>query len=579
VHDKYQPPHIEAKQFVIVEACSLDYRYPDGQTALEKIDLTIFEGDRVALIGHNGAGKTTLVKLLSGLYSPLAGEVLYKNKVLQGENLRQARLEVGILFQDPDDQLFCNTLSEDVAFGPINQSLSPKEVERQVREAVRKVGLEGLLYKAAHNLSYGQKKRAALATVLAMQPEILILDEPTAYLDPKQEKLFTELIQDFPGTLIAISHDLPFLYSICDRAVVMEKGRIHHDYTMKDLVSQGAYLRAHGLDFTFRYSCCRGNGEEGHTHDHRHAPPHPHPHSKSSLHTPPAPARRRLSNPGLLSDDGSRRASPPYPVGESKPNCDAESPLIHFLDYSYRYSDGTWGIRNTHLHVYEGESVAVVGENGAGKSTLARCLLGIAEGRGEYEFDGRPVTERNRRDIWKQVGMVFQDPADQLFCPSCWEEVAFGPKQLGLSKGEIKARVEEALEAVGLEGYEHRVPHHLSSGERKRLAIAAAISIKSRVLILDEPTANLDAASEEILLQILSRLKVTKILISHDMPLILSLCERVLVLHQGELIRDYNVRDFQQDKHLISINGLDYTLKNACCREIIALQESAQTNK
>lgn len=407
----------------------------------------------------------------------------------------------------------------------------------------RKLGLEQLRYKAPHHLSYGQKKRAALATLLAMNPEILVLDEPTANLDPKQEKLFVDLLREFSGTLICISHDLPFLYGLCSRAVVLERGKLHHDFSMQDLVSHRDYLREHGLDFTFRLSCCRENGRhpEGH-----------HIHSVASTISVPIPGRHAESEDELPSQA-----------------------LIQLQDYSYRYPDGTWGVREAGISIRGGESVAIAGENGAGKSTLVSCLAGIIEGKGEYAFDGKPVLGRYRKELWRHIGLVFQDPADQLFCPSCREEVAFGPKQLRLSSGEIRTRVEEALALVRLTGFEERVPHHLSAGERKRLALAAVLSMRPRVLILDEPTANLDPQSEELLCEIVQQLNVTKILISHDIDIISLLCERTLVMHRRRFVRDYATSVFISDEQLISINGLDYTFKNACCREIMKLQEAA----
>lgn len=530
--------------FPLFEIRSLTFRYPDGHRALNGVDLELYEGERIALVGQNGAGKTTLVKHLNGLNMPSAGTVLYKGETLDGSRLRAARLEVGMLFQDPDDQLFSNTLDEDVAFGPFNQGLRRHEVERRVVEALEKVGLEHLRYRPPHYLSFGQKKRAALATLLSMDPKVLILDEPTANLDPKQEKLFQELIGSFSGTLICISHDLPFLYSLCERAVVLEKGGIHHDFTMEELVSRRQYLRDHGLDFTFRLSCCRDNGNSDHKAPHLHlaGPSQPLPHPKSQ-------------------EDGS----------DVKP----VKSLIGLRNYSYRYPDGTTGVRDVSLFIAEGESVAIVGENGAGKSTLVSCLAGILEGTGEYVFDGTRVSGKFRKNLWRSIGVVFQDPADQLFCPSCREEVAFGPLQLRLSPSEVNGLVDEALALVRLSGFENRVPHHLSAGERKRLAIAAVLAMRPRVMILDEPTSNLDPRSEELLCEILSNLDITKVLISHDIDIISLLCRRALVMHHGMIIRDYSTSDFLHDGQLVSINGIDYTFKNACCREILRLQGDA----
>jgi energy-coupling factor transport system ATP-binding protein len=527
----------------LFEIQSLVYRYPDGHAALNGIDLTLYQGERIALVGQNGAGKTTLVKHLNGLQRPQSGTVLYKGKPLEGEHLVSARLQIGMLFQDPDDQLFCNTLDEDVAFGPQNQDLSRWEVENRILITLRKLGLEQLRYKAPHHLSYGQKKRAAFATLLAINPQVLVLDEPTANLDPRQEKLFVELLHEFTGTLICISHDLPFLYGLCSRAVVLEKGKIHHDFSMQELVSHRHTLREHGLDFTFRLSCCRADGEH---------PEEDHAHSVASAISIAVPR-----HPTESEED-----SPPQV-------------LVRLEEYSYRYPDGTWGVRGAGISIREGESVAIVGENGAGKSTLVSCLAGILEGEGGYAFEGKPVMGKYRKELWRHIGLVFQDPADQLFCPSCREEVAFGPKQLRLGATEIKTRVEEALALVRLTGLEARVPHHLSAGERKRLALAAVLSMRPQVLILDEPTANLDPRSEELLCEILQQLKVTKLLISHDIDIISLICERTLVMHGGRLIRDYPTSAFLKDGQLISINGLDYTFKNACCREIMKLQEAA----
>ncbi len=528
----------------LFEIRSLVYLYPDGHAALNGIDLTIQRGDRIALVGQNGAGKTTLAQHLNGLFRPRNGSILYDGLPLEGNHLRQARLEIGMLFQDPDDQLFCNTLDEDVAFGPQNQELGSLEVENRVTDSLRRVGLEEFRFKAPHRLSYGQKKRAALATILAMNPKVLILDEPTANLDPKQENLFAELLRQFTGTLICISHDLPLLYGLCSRAVVLENGKVHHDFSFQELVSHRKYLREHGLDFTFRLSCCR-NAETNHDEFHHHFP------TMSITHENQA-------------SDRTTAEEAPSPV------------LIRMHDYRYRYPDGTWGIRGAGFTIREGEGVAVLGENGAGKSTLVSCMTGIIEGEGEYLFDGKTVSEKGRKELWKHMGIVFQDPADQLFCPSCREEVAFGPKQLRLTNSEVDARVEEALALVRLTGFEDRVPHNLSAGERKRLALASVLSMRPRVLILDEPTANLDPQNEELFCDILRQLSVTKILISHDMDIISLLCERIVVMHQGRLIRDYSTSAFLQDEHLISVNGLDYTLKNACCREIMTLQEKVK---
>ena len=522
---------------------SLSFSYADGHCALQDIDLDIFTGDRIALVGQNGAGKTTLVKHLNGICTNQAGSLLYKGQNIQDDNLIRARRQVGILFQDPDDHLFNNTIYEDVAFGPMNQGLARDVVDERVRKALERVGLDHLMFKAPHNLSYGQKKRAAFATIMAMEPEILILDEPTANLDSKQEEIFVQLLQDFDGTLICISHDLLFLYGLCSRAVVLDHGRIHHDYSLKELVSHRASLREHGLDFTFRLiDCCRSESE---SHDHLTL-------SQSDKQT------------------AVRILAPPM---ESVPG--EKSPVIRLDNYSFQYKDGTWGFKDINMTVNEGEKIAIVGENGAGKSTLAGCILGIKQGDGNYYFKNNLITYSAREKLWRQIGMVFQDSADQLFCPSCEEEVAFGPKQMGLSPLELEKRVTEALALVELSGFEKRVPMNLSGGERKRLAIAAVLSMHPQVLILDEPTANLDPRNEELLLHILHNLPVTQILISHDMFFVNNSSHRTVVMHQGLILSDLPTSDFFEDEHLVG-HQLDYAYKNVCGREILKMQEAVE---
>ncbi len=531
MHQLIKPVELEHED-LLMQVESLSYRYPDGTQALAGIDLQVRAGDRIALVGHNGSGKTTLVKQLCGLLQPDEGRVRYKGEQLSGEHLASARLEIGLLFQDPDDQLFGNSLYEDVAFGPRNQGLSEVDVDLAVRQALRSVGLEDLLFKPPHALSYGQKKRAALAGLLAMRPSLLILDEPTANLDPAQERIFLDLLKNYSGTLILISHDLIFLYELCERALVLDRARVHHDYALKELVEHRPSLREHGLDFSFRFAESRRREERVEV------------------------ERRKVRDPS----DG------------TGPAAENPSTLVDLRSLSYRYPDGTEALRGIDLAIQPGERLALVGENGAGKSTLLMCLLGILPFSGEYLFTGKKIMPGKGRLVWQQTGMVFQDCADQLVCPSCYDEVAFAPRQFGLDEAQIRIQVEMALKMVKLDGFDDRVPLHLSGGERKRLALASVLSLQPQLLILDEPTAGLDPQGEELLLDILSEIDATLILVSHDIFFVRELTERTLVMHAGQIALDYSTTDFFNDKNLTSLNGLDYTYRDQCALQIRALQ-------
>jgi energy-coupling factor transporter ATP-binding protein EcfA2 len=530
MHEQPLPVQHASLEETLFSLQGLVYRYPDETLALSDIHLDISPGDRIALVGQNGSGKTTLIKHICGLLRPGAGQVWYKQQLFTEDFLESSRLEIGLLFQDPDDQLFSHTLMEDAAFGPRNQGFAQLEAEDAARQALRRVGLAEMAYKAPHNLSFGQKKRAALAGLLAMRPAVLLLDEPTANLDPHQEQVFLDLLSGYSGTLICISHDLIFLYELCDRAVVLDRGRIEHDYTMHELVSQRQALREHGLDFSFRLVAV--------------APPN------------------ESAAPSAITPEG----APVIEAGSQQP------PVVDLRRYTYRYPDGTLALSDIELAFQSGERIAIVGENGAGKTTLLSCLLGLRQGQGEFFFDGRPVTRRRRKALWRQVGMVFQDSADQLFCPSVREEIAFGLHQLGHARAEVRQRVERALSMVHLEGFEERVPLHLSGGERKRLALACVLAMEPKLLILDEPTAGLDPRGEELLLTILQGLDVTLLLVSHDMFFVGELTCRTLVMHQGCILEDMPTQAFLQDARLGNLNGLAYAYRQRSGRAIHALQ-------
>ncbi len=521
---------LENDKDLLMKIEGLCYRYPDGTPALEQVALQVRAGERIALVGHNGSGKTTLVKHLCGLLSAQQGTIEYKGKGLAAEHLASARLEIGLLFQDPDDQLFGHSLYEDVAFGPRNQGLSEAEVELAVRQAVTSVGLDELLFKPPHALSYGQKKRAALAGLLAMQPEMLILDEPTANLDPLQEQIFIDLLKQYQGTLILISHDLIFLYELCERALVLDGGRVHHDYSLRELVEHRPSLREHGLDFSFRFA-------------------------ESRQQTLTIKDERREVDRG----------------GNPELTLPASS-LIVTRDLHYRYPDGTAALQGVDLRIKTGEHVSLVGENGAGKSTLLLSLLGLLPFAGDYHFAGEKIVAGKGRLVWQRTGMVFQDCADQLVCPTCYDEVAFAPRQFGLKEAEVKELVESALNKVKLDGFSARVPLHLSGGERKRLALASVLSLQPQLLILDEPTAGLDPRGEELLLEILRDIDVTLLLVCHDIFFVRELTERTLVMHRGRIALDYSTKDFLADKNLTTLNGLDYTYRNRCALQIKELQ-------
>lgn len=230
-----------------IEIKNLCYIYPDGTEALRNIDLSIENGESVALVGPNGAGKSTLILHLNGLLRG-EGEVRVFGLPINDENVREIRRRVGVVFQDPDDQLFSPTVFDDVAFGPLNMGLPREEVERRVRKALEAVGMAGFEKRAAFHLSFGQKKRVAIATVLSMEPDVLVLDEPWGNLDPRGRRGLLNVLQSLPVTRLIVTHDLFYTMELCDRVVMMDGGRIIADAPLAQILADEGILKEHGLE-------------------------------------------------------------------------------------------------------------------------------------------------------------------------------------------------------------------------------------------------------------------------------------------------------------------------------------------
>ncbi|MFR9673496.1 energy-coupling factor ABC transporter ATP-binding protein [Streptomyces sp. TR06-5] len=231
----------------------LAYAYPDGHQALFGVDLTIPHGERVALLGPNGAGKTTLVLHLNGILTAGAGRVSVAGLPVAEENLPEIRRRVGIVFQDPDDQLFMPTVREDVAFGPAAAGVRGAELEERVLEALTMVGMEAFADRPPHHLSFGQRRRVAVATVLATRPEILVLDEPSSNLDPASRRELAGILRDLDVTVLMVTHDLPYALELCPRAVVLSEGVVVADGGTQELLCDDGLMRAHRLELPFGF--------------------------------------------------------------------------------------------------------------------------------------------------------------------------------------------------------------------------------------------------------------------------------------------------------------------------------------
>ncbi len=234
-----------------IEVQDLNHRYPDGTHALRNIDMRISQGERIALLGPNGAGKSTLIRHLNGITLAQQGDVTIAGILISKQTVSAVRERVGVVFQDPDDMLFMTNLGDDIAFGPRNMGLPEAEVARRVTLALAEVGLADQASRPGLHLSIGQKKRAALATVLAMAPQVLVLDEPTANLDPRSRRAMMTRLSGLAVTLIVATHDMDLAWTLCQRAVLLDKGRIVADGPAGTLMADRALMHRHGLEVPY----------------------------------------------------------------------------------------------------------------------------------------------------------------------------------------------------------------------------------------------------------------------------------------------------------------------------------------
>ena len=243
----------DAEPAPALEVRDLAFAYPDGRQALFGCNLTISRGERVAVLGPNGAGKTTLVLHLNGVHTAGAGEVVVGGLPVVKENLREIRRRVGIVFQDPDDQLFMPTVWDDVAFGPANMGVKGDDLGLRVKASLALVGMESYADRVPHHLSFGQRRRVAVATVLAMEPEILVLDEPSSNLDPAARQELAEILQSLPLTVLMVTHDLPYALQLCSRSLVMNDGVIVADGPTGEILSNASLMAANRLSLPFGF--------------------------------------------------------------------------------------------------------------------------------------------------------------------------------------------------------------------------------------------------------------------------------------------------------------------------------------
>ena len=512
------------------------YYYPDSKIpALDNINLNIQSGDFVLLLGASGCGKSTLVQCLNGIIPKVAGgevegKILINGKDISQQKVHQISSNVGVVFQDPNAQIFGLTVEDDVAFGPENLGVEKNEIEDRIKESLKIVEIEKLRKRFTFSLSGGEKQRTAIAGNLAMQPRILVLDEPTSDLDPKGTMEVLETIKQLNKntgiTIILIEHKIDEVIGLANRTIVMDKGKIILDGDTCDVFTNNLdVLKQIGIYSPKLIRLSKMLNVKP---------------SYKEIVSRLSSINERYGVDGncidILDDAPSENVSQIQSV-----------PHLEFEDMWFGYKNGDPTLKGINLSINKGEFVALIGANGSGKTTMLKCLIGlIRPDKGRILLDKKDIRNTGVAELAGIVGYLFQNPDYQLFADTVHEEVAFGLKNRLLSSSDIELRVNEALEMMELTEFRERHPHSLSRGQRQRLAVASILAMEPEILVLDEPTTGQDWGHLTLFMEQIKKLNdegKTIILITHDMGLVAKYADRTIIMQDGKIRMDASTRD------------------------------------
>lgn len=501
---------------VPVRLAHVTLRYGDS-VALDDVTLEVCRGERVCVLGANGSGKSTLASVICGLLAPdegdveLAGHAVCTGGVPDLAAYRDARRQLGLVFQNPDDQIVTSVVADDVAFGPENLGVPRAQISVRVARELRRVAMEKYAHADPSRLSGGQRQRVCIAGALAMEPAVLVLDEPSSLLDVRGRAAIMRVMGRLAAagaTLVHVTHFMDEALA-ADRVVVMQHGHVALEGTPDEVFAakNAQVIEALGLEMPFEARLAVALRQAG-------------------------AAGGAIAAPGAPSDE--------KPAACAACAHTAEPLAILARDLGFSYGPGAQALDGVSLEVPVRATTAIVGQTGSGKSTLLRLLCGLeAADAGSLTVCGiNAATKRGRRQVRRAVGYVMQHPERQLFAQTVAEDVAFGPRNQGLSAVEVEGRVAHALDLVGLADRRDASPFELSGGQQRLAAIAGVLAMEPELLVLDEPTAGLDPRGRARLRALMADLAahgVTLLQVTHSME-DAARADHVVVLDQSHVL-------------------------------------------
>ena len=518
----------------IISIKDLIFRYRGQKTrALDDINLELNQGEFLMVMGPSEAGKSTLAATINGLIphfhlGGMRGEVTVMGRNTKDFTVAKMAEIVGMVFQDFEAQLFSTNVELEVAFGPENFAVDREEIKARIDENLSYVGLEAARNRPPSTLSGGQKQKLAIASVLALKPRVLVMDEPTTDLDPISKmgvfEITHRLCKRDDLTLLVVEHETEEAL-FADRIALIKEGELIKVGPTREILSDVELLESLGIMPLGIPKFFKAVGVD-------------------DLPLTPDEGIQKFKDINLSI---SNESYDEIIKAEQNDLTRSSEPLIQCRDLSHTYPGGVNALHGVNLEIFKGEMVAIIGQNGSGKTTLAKHFNGLLEPtKGEVNVNGKPTKEQGIFKLGQSVGYVFQNPDHQIFSEKVYDEVAFSPKLRKFSEKEIKERVSEALEAVGLAGQEEEDPFTLTKSGRQRVAVASVLASNPDVLILDEPTTGLDYSEQRSMMDMVRRLNEagsTIIFITHHMWVVAEYAKRGFVMKDGDIILKGTTRD------------------------------------
>jgi len=509
--------------------------------AIQDINLDIKTGEIVLITGPAGSGKTTLCSCINGLIPHFHEGDLQGSVMVGSYNTRKVRVGglaslVGMVFQDTESQLVTNSVADEVAFGPENLGIAREKINRRVDEALRVTRLSGYEEREPHSLSGGEQQACVIAATYAMHPEIYVMDEPLANLDPAGRAQVLELVvkvaKQYKKTLIIVEHALEEIIPLVERIIIMDQGKIIRDGSVESVLTQG------DIKGVFMRPTIMRLAEE------------------INIHTLPLKPEEfieeihRCYKPSMLKTR----------MNQERRN-GREKPIIEIQHVTYFYEKGMNALYDVSLVFHSGEFIALMGRNGSGKTTLVSHLNGLLQpNQGKVVVSGKDTAITPTHVLAQDVGFCFQNPNHQIVSFNVKDEMTFGLKAHQINPAEHERRIQEALEIVNMSGYADAEIFDLGKGQKQRIALASVLTLKPKILVVDEPTTGQDPEMAFEIFEIIKTLNLngtTVIAITHNVDLAALYAERAVVLNSGRVAFDGPMMKLLQDEELMKANSLE----------------------